>query len=339
MSSETDAASGPRLDALFAGTVFLDLVFAQVPNPEAGTEVFARAFTISPGGAANRAVAAARLGLHTALLAELGNDPLGNTLREVLAQEVNLDISWIAQRAGFQSPVTVSLTNDADRRFVTYAEEQADLCWPASLPLVRLAQVEVAHALPHWSAALRSRGTVFYGGVGWDDTGEWSPTVLDRLAEVDVFVPNDVEAMRYTRTDRPEEAARVLGERVGLVVVTCGADGAIAYERETGELTRVPTVPVRATDPTGAGDTFVAALMASHDLGWPMEQRLSLGCLAASYSVQSLGGASSAPRPADLRRFLGQVRPPGDWAAIAAWLETVDASRPTRYEPSPGAGG
>ena len=54
-----------------------DLVFTGVNAPAPGAEVFADGFAISPGGAANRAVAAARLGAHTALVTELGDDPIG----------------------------------------------------------------------------------------------------------------------------------------------------------------------------------------------------------------------------------------------------------------------
>ena len=68
----TSTATEPVLDLLFAGSVFCDLVFAGVPVPDPGGEVFARAFRLTPGGVANRAVAASRLGARTALLSALG---------------------------------------------------------------------------------------------------------------------------------------------------------------------------------------------------------------------------------------------------------------------------
>jgi hypothetical protein len=49
-----DAPATEHLDLLFAGSVFCDLVFAGVPMPEPGAEVYAKAFTLSPGGVANR---------------------------------------------------------------------------------------------------------------------------------------------------------------------------------------------------------------------------------------------------------------------------------------------
>ena len=62
-----------KFDVCIAGTVFADLVFTGVSLPKPGTEVFADDFSLSPGGAANRAVAAARLGASTNLITHFGN--------------------------------------------------------------------------------------------------------------------------------------------------------------------------------------------------------------------------------------------------------------------------
>jgi sugar/nucleoside kinase (ribokinase family) len=146
--------------------------------------------------------------------------------------------------------------------------------------------------------------------------------VLRRLEQVDVFVPNDLEAMRYTQTDDAYAAVRELGRYVELAVVTRGARGVIAYERGTGRLTEVSSVQVAAIDPTGAGDVFVASFMASGVLDWPIEQRLRLAGLAASLSVRTLGGAASAPYPCEIKQFLTDQSPPGDWSTISTWAAT-----------------
>ncbi|TXN27414.1 hypothetical protein FVP33_18960, partial [Lacisediminihabitans profunda] len=60
LSEDSATAATPHLDLLFAGSVFCDLVFAGVPLPEPGAEVFAAAFMLTPGCSANRTVAASR---------------------------------------------------------------------------------------------------------------------------------------------------------------------------------------------------------------------------------------------------------------------------------------
>ncbi|MBO0811078.1 MAG: carbohydrate kinase family protein [Microlunatus sp.] len=323
-----------QIDVLFTGAVFCDLVFAGVTNPEAGTEVYADGFAISPGGAANPAVAAARLGRRTALLSELGDDLLGSTIRGSLSEEPNLDCTWIAERHGYQTPVSAAMTGPHDRRFVTYAEDECNLDWPEDAPPVGAAHISVDGNLRPWVRRLRKAGTTLYGGVGWDESGLWSAGILDRLAEVDVFVPNDLEAMNYTRTNSAAEAARKLGEYVELAVVTRGRGGVIAYRRSSDELVEVPAVPTRAADPTGAGDVFVAALMSTYDYGWELEQRLRLANLCAALSVQSLGGASSAPTLADLRRYLGD-RVIADETLLAQGLPEGDTFIQVDWQPGP----
>lgn len=313
-------AEAPDVDLLFTGTVFCDVVFAGVPVPRAGGEVFAEAFSITPGGAANRAVAAARLGARTVLLSHLGDDLLGGHLRTLLDGEPNLDVSRIALLPGHQTAVTVSLTGAHERSFITYQEHLPAAEPPAELTSVGATHVGVDTPVPAWAKALRAKGATVVGGVGFDPTEAWASDLFGHLADVDVFVPNDLEAMRYTRTDDAVAAARALGEHVPLAVVTRGAAGVVAFDSSTGELTEAPAVPVAAVDTTGAGDVFVAAFMTTLARDWPLAAKLRFAGLAASLSVMHLGGAASAPTPSALAGFLSTHDPAGDWACIREWL-------------------
>ncbi|MFE4469844.1 carbohydrate kinase family protein [Leifsonia sp. NPDC056824] len=303
-------------ELLFTGDIFCDVVFAGVDVPEVGAEVYADTFTITAGGAANRAVAAARAGAHTLLLSRLGDDPLGTHIRSTLEGEPNLDTRLLRRVPGHQSPVTVSLTTADDRSFITYQERLGRLEVPDDLGAIAGVHVDVADDLPEWVARLRSAGTTVVGGVGWDHTGKWSGEVLDRLGEVDVFVPNDAEAMRYTRTDDAVAAAKALAERVALAVVTRGPRGVVAVDSAAGRIVEVPSPQVTVVDPTGAGDVFVATFMAAGLRGWDLPDRLRFAALSASLSVTGLGGAASAPRPADLLAFVERHRPEGDWSFL-----------------------
>lgn len=309
----------PHVDVLFTGDVFCDLIFGELPGlPSPGGEVFAKRFAVTPGGTANRCVAAARLGLSTALAATLGTDLFGTHLAERLGEVDNLDLRWLRLDPTARTAVTVSVTDASDRSFITYQEGSPGRpqTLPEPLPRVWAAHLGLAAPLPDWAARLRAEGTRLVGGVGWDATGEWSGTVLDRLAEVDVFCPNAVEAMSYTRTDSPYQAAKVLAERVGEVVVTRGGEGALALDAGTGEYAEVPAVPVEVADPTGAGDVFVAAYMYGMLAGWPLPLRLRFAALAASSSVRTLGGAASAPDLAALHDFV-RTLPAAEQAAYA----------------------
>jgi len=309
------------VDAAFGGIVFCDLVFSGVELPSPGAEVYADGFVLTPGGTANRAVATARLGLRTALLAVLGRDLFGSHLRQLLAAEENLDLRWLQQHPTVHTAVSVAVTDEHDRSFITYEEPGTAVpaAWPGTAPASHTCHVSVSEPLPSWVDPLRRQGTTVFGGVGWDPSHAWSPDVLDRLGEVDVFVPNEVEATSYTRTADPAAAARVLAERVGTVVVTRGGRGSLAVDAGTGEWVDVPAVAVRAVDPTGAGDVFTAGLMTGTVLGWDLATRVRFAGLVASMSVRTLGGATSAPRPRDVLAFLEAERPAGDFAVVHDW--------------------
>lgn len=314
-----EPSTGP--DVLFGGSIFCDLVMSNAPLPHPGEEVYADGFVMVPGGTANRAVATARLGMRTGLLAALGTDVLGDHVHRCLAAEENLDLRWLRRVPGAQTAVTVAVTNEHDRGFITYREDATDVptTWPGPLPHARACHTGIATALPEWVAQLRSAGTTVFGGVGWDETGEWSRDVLVRAARTDVVVLNEIEALRYTRAGSVDQAAKILTGYVPTVVITQGAAGVTAADARDGTWVRVPAVTVKAVDPTGAGDVFTAGLITAHVLGWDLATQVLFATLVATLSVRSLGGSSSAPRPAELAGFLSAHRPPGDWSTILDW--------------------
>src|SRR3569833_966375 len=93
---------------LFAGVFFCVVVFTGVTAPDAGTEVFADGFRITPGGVANRADSAARAGGRTTIVSRLGDDPLGAYIHTVLKAEPGLGTRLHRHVPGYQSPDTVA---------------------------------------------------------------------------------------------------------------------------------------------------------------------------------------------------------------------------------------
>lgn len=312
-SSAPSASAPPAVDVFFAGMIFFDLVFGGIDRlPEPGTESWVRDRAVSAGGTANRAVAAARLGLHTGIAVAAGTDVFGDHLRSLLEDVDNLDLRWFRQFPTVSTAITVSLTHATDRRFITHGSRgpvPMEQLAP-TLPRARAAHLAVAPEVPAWADELRAAGTRLFGGVGWDDEEKWSPAILSSLAHFDALILNATEAMAYTRTESPEAALRQLAARVPLVAVTCGDAGSIALDEQTGDYAAVPQIPVEAVDPTGAGDVFTAAFIFGTLQGRPLRDRLLFANLCAGLSVRRLGGASSAP----------------GWPDIEAWLAGHDRS-------------
>ena len=283
-------------DVLVAGMVFLDVVFTELPTPPApGTEVWAAGMGSSPGGIANLAVALARLGLHTGLIAGFGDDGYGEWCRQVLTDQEGVDTSMSPSFDGWHTPVTVSMAYAGDRAMVTHGHEAPRPASQLLVPGVTARAVIAELDGDPWWQRLAAAGALVFADVGWDGTGAWDPCMLDRLSGCHCFMPNDREAMAYTRTSTAEEALERLAERVPVAVVTLGAEGAIAVDAGSGEWVRVPALPVPAIDPTGAGDCFGAALVAGALAGWPLDVRLRFASLTAGLAVQQFGGALATP--------------------------------------------
>src|SRR5689334_3462108 len=111
----------PALDLFVPGVVYLDIVFTGLDEqPGPGTEVWASGMGSCPGGIANLAVAAARLGLRTGLGTALATDAYGDFCADILSAQENVDLTASRRVAGGHSPVTVSLAYDRDRSMITH---------------------------------------------------------------------------------------------------------------------------------------------------------------------------------------------------------------------------
>ncbi|SHE25118.1 carbohydrate kinase family protein [Actinomyces glycerinitolerans] len=293
------APADPDRRALVVGPTFLDVVMSGLTHATApGEEQRVEDCALMPGGAANQAVTLARLGLPTGLCTYLGTDRAGVLVTDMLEAE-GVDLSR-AERTRRQN-VTVSLALDGDRALTTCGEDTAPVPasgWPTPTALVAdLGAIRTGReAVSRWRYG--PAPTMVFGDTGWDPTGRWSEEDLAPLDLVDVFTPNESEALHYTRTGTAAEAARALAERVPVVVVTCGADGVVACDGE--ELLTLPALDVPVVDTTGAGDAFTSGLVWAylHDLG--LHPAVSLACVVAAATLGRPGGSLNAPSPAQV---------------------------------------
>ncbi|WP_433089249.1 carbohydrate kinase family protein [Dactylosporangium sp. CA-052675] len=319
------------MDLFVSGDVYLDIVFTGLRRlPRPGEETWAPGMGSSPGGIANLAVAAARLGLRTGLGAAFSTDAYGEFCRDVL-REQGVDLGPSRSFEDWHSPVTVSLAYERDRSMISHAH-------PApvrpdglvgELPAAAAAAVSLTGERLPWVRRAARAGTLVFANVGWDDTAAWPAAALDLLEDCHAFLPNAGEAMHYTRTDTPRAALRRLADRVPLAVVTCGAEGALAIDASTGEIVAAPAVPVESLDPTGAGDVFNAGFIAATLWQRPLRERLAFANLVAALSVRHFGGSLSAPGWGDIAAWRAATRE-ADYDFLDELIPSGDLSRTRR---------
>ena len=311
----TRGTGAAEFDLFVYGTVFLDIVFTGLAEPPGrGTEVWAEGMGSCPGGIANLAIAASRLGLRTSLAAAFSSDDYGDFCWRTLAEQEGVDLSRSRRFEAWHSPVTVSMACHGDRSMVTHGHDAPVPATELIGTPPRAAAVFVdlgtddGFGTPGWADAAANAGALMFADVGWDATGSWDRRVLDRLSRCHAFLPNATEAMAYTRTDNPQDALWALADLVPLAVVTDGPNGALGIDSTTGEEARVPAPRVDALDATGAGDVFGAGMVLGTLAGWPLADRLAFAGACSALSVQQFGGSLAAPGWGDLADWWHAVR-------------------------------
>ena len=133
---------------------------------------------------------------------------------------------------------------------------------------------------------------------------EVAAQVLSRAgAESDMIVGNDEEfGFMAGGIDKGLAKARELAAQGKLVVYKMGHQGAITFA--DGQEIRTGIFPVTAIKPNGAGDSFMAGLLAGIADGRPLREAVLRGSACASIVVARPGCAPAMPDTDGLNEFL-----------------------------------
>lgn len=105
---------------------------------------------------------------------------------------------------------------------------------------------------------------------------------------IDLLFCNETELATLTGCAAFEDGIAMLSAKVSVLVVTKGADGAVALSG--GERVEVAAQPIdRVVDTTGAGDLFAAGFLYGHVRGKGLEESLKMGAICASEIISHYG--------------------------------------------------
>lgn len=286
-----------HLDVVVLGSANLDLVLRVAAIPAPGETVLATGQDRFPGGKGlNQAVAAARSGARTAMIAGLGHDAAGDELLQAMHDD-GIDTSAV-RRVDEPSGTALIVVQDTGENSIVVAAGansaltalSAEAQQAVTSASVLVAQLEVPLAVvAQAAAAARAAGTTVVLNAA--PAQPLDDALLDL---VDVLVVNEHEASSLTGVEDPVRSAVALTERVGEVVVTLGADGA-AHVDSDRNVTRAPGVAASVVDTTGAGDTFVGVLAASLAAGSTVAAAVRRAVTAGAVSVETVGAVPSIP--------------------------------------------
>ena len=307
-------------DILVPGEINPDLVLSGDVVPAFGqVEKLVDSAVLTIGSSsAIFACAAARLGLKVAFVGVCGDDLFGRFMLDELSSR-GVDISNVTVVPAGETGLSVILnrtSDQGDRAILTHpgliAALEADAVTDALLRQshhLHVASYFLQTALQPGLADLLARAHALALSTSldtnWDPSGKW-PGFDELLQSVDIFLPNEKEALALTGAGSLEPAVSLLAQKCGTVVVKLGAQGALACRG--GESRRAPALNIQVADTIGAGDNFDAGFLYGHLKGWSLERSLSLAVACGSLSTRRAGGTTAQPT---LEEAMQHVAPAG----------------------------
>jgi len=292
-----------KYDIVTFGDLCVDfLMTGEDVVPEFGqVEKIVEDYFLEMGGSCSIfACQAAKLGLRVAILGKVGKDQFGELIVNRM-QESGVDTQYVEVDPKLKTGCGIALCKpDGDRAIMTYMGTinvltEAD---------VRDDWLRMARHLHHGSYYLhtglrpgipnifrraKGLGLTISLDTNWDPEERWGEGLDEVIRIVDVFIPNEQEALRIAKMDTLKEAVRrlhSLGAKI--VAVKQGSRGALVSDGKDVISCKVKLAT--GGDSVGAGDSFDAGFLAGWLHGLPLEKALKIGCACGRSVASQVGG-------------------------------------------------
>jgi sugar/nucleoside kinase (ribokinase family) len=289
----------------------------QLIDSERAVELYSRmgpAREISGGSAANSLAGLAGLGHNCAFIGQVADDQLGEVFtHDMRATGIAFDVPALPGPPP-TARCLILIAPDGERTMNTA------LAMAHRLPASAIDEDMIANAkylliegylwdAPEPQAAIKramaaaKRGgcKVFFALSALYLMGIYRDDFLALINDgiIDTLFCNDEEVAALMQTDDLESAVAALSARVSTLVVTRGANGALAVQGAVRA--EIAAEPIdRVIDTTGAGDTFTSGFLAGQLQGRSLADSLTMGAICAAECIGHYG-----PRPeADLKALV-----------------------------------
>ncbi|WP_287084701.1 carbohydrate kinase family protein [Blautia sp. LMAG:89] len=310
------------------GEILIDFTSRDIN--EDGQMLYAR----NPGGApANVAVAASRLGAHTAFIGKAGKDMHGKFLKSVLEKESVDTKGMLLDENYFTTLAFVEVRENGERTFSFARKPGADTkIQKEEVDVDVLDHTHIFHVGSLSLADQPARDTTFYavkraknkGSVIsydpnyraslWPDEKTAKKYMRSLVPYVDLMKISDEETELLTDHKDVREAAKTLYEQgVKVVAVTLGGEGAYIYSKDGGCM--VPGFSVKQiADTNGAGDSFWGGFLYKVSTSEKQPDELTqedlkefarFGNAVASLCVEKKGAIPAMPELAQVEERMG----------------------------------
>ena len=309
-----------KYDIVFIGTAIVDAILKGFdPQPISATGYRADSCSLHAGGeAVNGAIAAAKLGMKTAILCALGKDAAGNMIGAELAAN-GVDTSLIVRSADHPTPVTTMfVAEDGSRRSITNKAHRYNFHPERHLEALSDAGAVVLGSLFRApfddpdvvrtiAAAAHEKGVPVFADTKLPNfTKLRLEDLADSLPLIDCITPNEDEARYYSGEDDPEKMADVfLDAGVGSVIVKLGGKGCLFKNRE--EKLYLPACSIDAVDASGAGDNFLAGYVSEILRGSSVDRALIFANACGAICTTAVGACTALRDREQVLEFIKEM--------------------------------
>jgi fructokinase len=278
------------------------------------------------GAPANVAIGVAKLGLPSAFIGRVGNDPFGDFM-ETTFHQYNVDCQGLEKDEHHRtSTVVVDLGKNGERSFTflvspsadQFLSQQAipnfnqDILHFCSLALVghtcrqtlktAIEQLTAKNGLISFDVNLREQM--------WANKDEMRTTITQFCHDADILKLSDEELFWLTQSNDWSEALNKLQQHyeAPLKLITKGKDGSIVLWQ--GKTFSFDSYHVNSVDTTGAGDAFVAGLLSSiASSGMPddklmLESMMTIASACGALATTKKGALTALPDSTFLQMFI-----------------------------------
>jgi ribokinase len=288
---------------LIAGSANIDFVTRVEHIPAPGETVLGQSYSVSGGGkGANQAVACGRAGGEVAFLGALGRDGFAEILRQSLRESGVQDRALTLDLPTGAAFISVS---EAGENAITVASGANAGLLPGHLGdlsgvthLVMQLEIPLGSVVAYAQAARTAGVQVVLNAA---PARELPPELL---RSVSLLVINEGELASLVGPAEVRLQLRQAADQgPARVIVTLGGQGSLALDtlaQPGHEYVQVPAGNVKVLDTTGAGDTYVGALVTALSEGQILAEAMHFATAAAGVACTRAGAQPSMPTRSEI---------------------------------------
>lgn len=304
MTRPSDASAPSSIDLLAVGEVLVDLIGTSTAEGLASTGSFER---FQGGSPANLCRALALTGRRTALVGCVGQDGLGDFLKDELARH-GVVTKYLARAPNAPTSAVLLSRSPGTADFVAYRHADTQIgrehlppdalshcrlyhttCFALSRTPARTSILDGARAAAEHGAVLSLDAN--YAPRIWTDRSE-AQTIVREYCTLEPIVKvslDDIQRLFGEASAASDVIDRLHRWGARLVCLTRGPDGSLVSWHGGTQRAEVPTAPVDVVDATGAGDTFWAGFLHGWLAGRPPDACARAGTTLAARKLTQAG--------------------------------------------------